>query len=60
MDGYAVIQELVASWSAKHSSDKQMPLSSGDKLGPYEILALHWQGRHERSVARDLRTSAIA
>src|SRR5579864_845400 len=39
MDGYAVIQELGTSRSTKLNSIIQMPLSVGDKLGPYEILA---------------------
>ena len=43
-DGYAVIQDLSTSGRDKLSSLKEMPLSRGDKLGPYEILAQIGEG----------------
>ena len=42
--GYAVIQAQSPSWSARLSSYTQMTLSPGDKLGPYECIALIGKG----------------
>ncbi len=51
------MQALSAARSSKLSSDKQMSLSPGDKLGPYEILALigtGGMGDASRPVPRDV------
>lgn len=55
-----VIQDLSAFRSTKLSLITQMPLSAGDKLGPYEILApIGAGGMGEVYKARDTRLNRI-